>query len=644
MEPEERHPLLPATAVVALLFAVAVAAGGAFSALVRYDLVGFGHLPRAAVFAVFILLLINVVSLKVVRRRLFSTAQLAFVYIAVLVMAGFPGQQFVTYLYLGGISSQYYATPENKFAQTFGEYIPSWLVPSRDPESPAVKWAFEGVPAGASMPWPAWVHPLLAWTPFILAMLMLQACLAAAFRRRWADDEHMLFPLARVPVEMVTYTGRQDLLPGVFRHTWFWIAFLIPVFFYTKNALHHYLPAIPETDLVPTIKVVFTSRPWTQLNYFPHFYYFEMMGVTYLIADDIGGSLWFFWVARRLTMVARDAMGLSEMQEFFEQQGIGAYLLIAATYVWAARHRIGQVVRKALFDSPEIDDSAEPLPYRLVLFGFLGSLLVIVLWGQAAGAAPWATLLMMILYLATILVLSRLVAESGVFAVWTPMAGPQNLIVRTLGSRTVGPRSITALGYMGWKISDTASNTMANIFQGYKMIDLAWLKPRNVFWLMAGSLVLSLFASHPSSLHAIYSHSVAGLGWWPRSAGFSLPNGISQLILNPREFKPFDYWHMGLGAGIVFIIHLLRQRFLWWPFHPLGYAAIMGPQFMGDRYGFSIFIGWTVKKLVKHFGGHKLYQTLRPAAVGIIVGNAVVLLTWTIVHYFHPIAGVLIIE
>ncbi len=200
------------------------------------------------------------------------------------------------------------------------------------------------------------------------------------------------------------------------------------------------------------------------------------------------------------------------------------------------------------------------------------------------------------------------------------------------------------MGYMGWKIQDTASCTMANIFQGYKMADLTRLQPRTVFWLMAGSLIVSLIASHPSAIYAIYSHSVPGLGWWPKNAGASLPQGINQLIAAPREYTSYNYWHMGLGAGIVLVIHLLRQRFLWWPFHPLGYAAIMGPQFMGDRYGFSILLGWVVKKAVKHWGGHKAYQAFRPVAIGLIVGNAVVLLTWTIIHYFHPISSVLIIE
>ncbi|MGQ9730689.1 MAG: DUF6785 family protein [Candidatus Zipacnadales bacterium] len=644
MDRATRHPLRPSTAAIALGLAVAVAAGGAFSALVRYDLVGFGHLPRAAVFGVFLLIVANLLAMKVLRRRLLSTAQLCFVYIAVLVMAGFPGQQLVTYLYLGFISSQHYATPENKYEQTFFDYIQPWMVPSKDPDHPVIAWAFEGLPAGASIPWQPWIKPLLWWTPYLLALLMLQACLASAFRKRWADDEHMLFPLARVPVELMTYSDPRDFIPGVCRTWFFFIAFMVPVYFFSKNALHYYWPVIPYTELNKTWEVLFTSRPWTQLNWFPHYYYFEMMGVTYLIADDIGGSLWFFWVLRRLIMVVRDALGYTEMQEYFRMQGVGGYTLIAGAYLWMARHRLREIVQKALVDSPEIDDSNEPLSYRMVFFGFLGSLVVICLWGWAAGAAMWATLALMTAWMISLIVLSRLVAESGVFAVWSPLSAPQDLVVRVIGSRTLGPQNITALGYMGWKIQDTASATMANIFQGYKIADLADLRPRTVFWLMAVSLGLSLMASHPTAIYAIYSHSVPGLGWWPRSAGASLPQSISTLIVAERDLVGYHYWQMGLGAGIVLLLHLLRQRFVWWPFHPVGYAAIMGPQFMGDRYGFSIFLGWIIKKAVKHFGGHRVYEAFRPAAIGIIVGNAVVLLFWTIVHYFRPISGVLIIE
>lgn len=294
------------TWVAALVFVVAVAAGGAFSALIRYDLVGFGHLPRSAVFVVFLLLLLNAAWRRRARRRLLGTAQLLYVFIAVMVMSGFPGQQLVTYLYIGLVGSQHYATAENRYAETFFQHMPPWLVPSLDPDSPPVRWAFYGTPAGHSLPWQSWLVPLAAWTPYLVALLLLGATAMALLRRRWADEEHIYFPLAHISVEMLTYTTAEQRLPAVFLHWPFWAAFAIPVLLYSKNALHSYFPAIPETKLLRDIGVVFSGRPWNQLNYFPYYYYFEMIGITYLVSDEVAFSLWFFWIFRRLGGVFRE--------------------------------------------------------------------------------------------------------------------------------------------------------------------------------------------------------------------------------------------------------------------------------------------------------------------------------------------------
>jgi len=267
-----------------------------------------------------------------------------------------------------------------------------------------------------------------------------------------------------------------------------------------------------------------------------------------------------------------------------------------------------------------------------------------VIWGHAIGAAWWSALALMGFYLISIVVLTRIVSEAGVFAVWTPFGDQEVLLTRIVGAGTLGPRSITALSYMGYKIRDTASLSAGNIIQGYKIADLAWLSARSVGLIIGVALVVALFASHPSSLYAIYSHSIPGLGWWPKGSGSSLGAGISRLILANTPFTAGNYGNMALGAAMVVFLNFMRQRFLWWPFHPLGYTAMMGPQFMGDRYGFSILIGWLVRRLAGRFGGYTAYRTGRVAAIGMIVGNAVVLLTWTIVHYFHPISTVLIIE
>jgi hypothetical protein len=244
----------------------------------------------------------------------------------------------------------------------------------------------------------------------------------------------------------------------------------------------------------------------------------------------------------------------------------------------------------------------------------------------------------------SIIVLTRIVSEAGVFAVWTPFGNQERLLTRILGTDAVGPRTCTALAFMGYKIRDTASMTPANIIQGYKMAETGNLNPRSVWAITAVSLVVALFASHWPSLYAIYSHSIPSLGWWPKYSGSALGSGLYGMLVGNVRFTAGEYGNMALGAGTVLLLNFMRQRFLWWPFHPLGFTALMGPQFMGDRYGFSIFLGWVARRLVQRFGGYRAYRIGRNAAVGMVVGNAVVLLGWTIVHYFHPISDVLIIE
>jgi len=633
------------TWLLAMVCVIAVAVGGAFSALVRYDLVGFGHLPRAAIYPIFWMLLLNALTFWLGKRRWFGSRRLLYIYLAVLVMAGFPGQQLVTYLYLIMIGAQGYATPENKYLETFLPQVPHWMVPSGDPDSPAIRWAFYGMPAGQTMPWHAWVIPLLAWTPFLIAALTMQMTLAAWFRRRWADQERVLFPLVQIPVEFVRYDSRFPFFPACFRSPLFWIAFAIPVLIYTKNALHFYFPTIPETKMIRDIGWVFLDRPWTVLNGWQYNIYFEMVGVTYLVQDDMGFSLWFTWVLRKFIMVFREGYGLASHGDFFTHHGLGAYVFLVLIYLWLARHALGDLWRKAVFNDPTVDDSQEPIPYRVAFWGFWLSLAVVVGWARVAGAAVGYTLLAILLYLVCILVLSRLVAEGGLFAVWTPVARPHVHIVDIFGPKALGLRTTTILHYMGWKLGDQASNTMGNVLQAYKVAEMGDLNPRAAAWMMLVALVVALFASHPTALYAIYSRSVPGLGWWPRSAYGGFGTELTQLLEAPRLFTAGNYGNMALGALVTLALQACRQRYMWWPLHPLAYVAMIGgPPWMSERYGFSILVGWTIRKIVQRFGGYTAYSSFRPAAIGVVAGNAVVLLSWSIVHYFHPISGVLIIE
>lgn len=643
MHRTDREPLRPLTLVVALAFVAVIAVGGAYAALVRYDLVGLGHLPRVAVFSLFLLLVFNAVWVRLLRRRPFSTAQLGFVYVAILVMAGFPGQQLVTYLYLGLLGTQYYATPENRFAEDILPHVPSWLVPSKDAASPAIRWAFEGMPAGAHVPWAAWVTPMLAWTPVLVALLAMQMCLAALLRKRWVEHDRLTFPLARIPAELMSYDSPLSSWPSVFRRWMFWACFMIPVTLQSLAALHQYHPALPHVNLNKDIGRVFYTRPWDQLNFLAYPVYFGAIGVTALIPSDIGFSLWFFWLVRRFVQVGRSAFGLVDHEQFYNLHGIGAYLLLAAVYLWMARHTFATAARQ-VFSRRAPPDEDEPIAHRLALVGLLASIAVVLLWARVAGAKAIVAVPMLGLYIAGMVVLTRLVSESGILVVWTPIWGPNIYVTRALGPTLTGARSITAASYLGWKLHDSASNTMASVMQGYRIGEFVRARPRALFWLAAASLMLALFASHPAAIKVIYAFGVPKLGWWPRGAAHSVPGTISGLLRLDRAYRIGEYGNILSGGAVVLFLQAMRLRFTTFPLHPLAYAWTAGPGFASNRYGFSILLGWLVKWAVVRWGGRRGFDHLRVAAMGIIVGDAAVLSLWTAARYFFPAGQALIIE
>ena len=71
------------------------------------------------------ILLLNAAWVRATGRRVFESAQLIFVFIAVMVMSGFPGQQLVTYLYIGikrvGVGAY--------FKNLVPAGLPAWIVP-----------------------------------------------------------------------------------------------------------------------------------------------------------------------------------------------------------------------------------------------------------------------------------------------------------------------------------------------------------------------------------------------------------------------------------------------------------------------------------------------------------------------------------
>ena len=80
--------------------------------------------------------------------------------------------------------------------------------------------------------------------------------------------------------------------------------------------------------------------------------------------------------------------------------------------------------------------------------------------------------------------------------------------------------------------------------------------------------------------------------------------------------------YVGIGFLLVLFMRLMRGNFLWWPFHPAGYA--LSVSFAMDYFWFCFFVAWVAKALIIRFGGMKAHNSAVPFFLGLILGDYVV--------------------
>ena len=84
------------------------------------------------------------------------------------------------------------------------------------------------------------------------------------------------------------------------------------------------------------------------------------------------------------------------------------------------------------------------------------------------------------------------------------------------------------------------------------------------------------------------------------------------------------YWlgmqFMGLGAAGMLLLMWMRQRFLWWPLHPIGFPIMTN--WLMEQVWFSVFLAWLIKVTILRYGGATLFVRSRYFFLGLLVGQA----------------------
>ena len=590
------------------------------------------HLPMGALFFLaFLVFAVNPLLSRVSPNGRLNAAELTVVWAMTTAASAVPGYGLMEFLFPYLASPLYYSTPENQWAEAVLPHLKEWLYVS---DLKAAEAFFEGVDDLRLIPWGAWLKPAAFGIGFGLLFFFAVGCWAAILRRQWSERERYSFPLVQVAQQMTQTDPSGRAYNATFRSTGFWIAALCMVVLHGLRGLHRLDPSVPSIPVIFSIRHLFPNPPWNALvqgwPLWPRIY-FSVIGVTYFLRLDVSLSLWFFFAFYKFQQVFFRAFAVTAVNT--QNQVMGAVVVLALFSAWQARRHLTDVVKKALNPNDRsISDADEPLSYRGALAGTLlglGGMALMCVW---AGMSLWMTIGFLTLLWILATAAAWYVSNAGLLLVNVGFS-PHQFFLTMLGARRVGARNLAFLAFERSSIPHWSSESlMPYAIQNFRLTEAHGLsaRPLRLGRWMCLAVLVAVAAAFVSTM--FWTHAEGALnfeGWIYRGLGPFQMNKIARSVINPQPPNGPGVMSAAAGGGVMAFLLWMRHRFLWWPFHPIGYA--LGVTWAPFHLWFSTLLGWALKLTLLKFGGFGLYRRTRPVFIGLILGEYVMAALWAFI-------------
>jgi hypothetical protein len=492
--------------------------------------------------------------------------------------------------------------------------LPEWLMPH---DKEIMRQLYERAPSG-QVPWAAWAGPALLWLAFFVVLWWTMYCLTALFYRSWAEEERLSFPLVYLPMEM---TGGESR--GFFRNPLMWGGFGIAAVYNLINIFHALNPSFPAIGKNIDLSLAFPDAPWSAVAPIQYEIRPELVGLGYLVSTEISFTVWVSFLLLKLAAVAAVAMGYPKGEmPYAQQQGMGAYLVLAVVAVWLSRRHLLRAWRSAWRGGEPA--GPEGVSFRWLFVGLI--LGFIALWGfmSAAGMAGWAALLYLSVVLAVALVYARLRGEAGVPLVWMfPYYQQKELLLNALGSHPFlasGQSTLPAFALFTFLARGYYPAMTGYQAEAMELGRRARIDPRRIALALVLAVAVGFLVGGYNHLAPYYAHGAQNLrggiwGTWISVPEYRNAIGYQTTPLLPSVARN---WATVAGAGIALLLQLLRLRFTSFPLHPLGY--VMTCSYSSLIWG-PFFLVWVLKALALRWGGMGFYRTTVPFFLGLALGH-----------------------
>ena len=574
-------------------------------------------------FVVFLIALVNLAVQRVAPGSALDPGEILTIYVMLSVAGTLCSHDLLQILIPMLTYPAYNANPQNRWDELILPHVPAWAIVTD-------KEAVTGLAVGNAWLYRArillaWCRPLGLWTVFLLALMTALFCINTVFRQPWTEKERLSFPIVQIP--LIIATGLRELLTNRL----FWIGFGIAALIDVVNGFHFLYPNIPEIPIVKAFEFreYFMERPWnaianTDINLYPF-----VIGLAFFLPTDLAFSCWFFFLFFKLQMVLTAAVGIHELPgfPFPNEQAGGGYLALGLLAIWLARRHLAGVWRTVLGRPGGLDESAEPMRYRTALVVLLLSTAILIGGGMALGGSFGMLVWFFGIFFLYSLAIARMRAELGPPAHDLHGMGPGMLINNALGTENVSEGNLATFSMFFWFNRAYRAHFSAHSMEGLKIAQLKRIAARSMMVAIGVALIVGLISAYWALLHALYVHGYSGR---PAGQAFACQgwNRLEGWLSFPQEPRVAATAATVLGAGFTLFLGLMRTRFTWWLWHPVGYATSTSWS-MGKLWA-CLFIGWLAKALITRYGGAVAYRQAMPFFVGLVLGEFVVGSLWGI--------------
>ncbi len=589
-------------------------------------------LPNGATFVFVVVLLVNAPFARRKWRLALTVPELAIVFSMLFVSAGLPQASIAETLVSLCAAPAYFPKGAPHAAEYENKQAP-WLLVRNDA---AIKRFYEGWgPAGGPVPWGAWLVPLAGWSVFVVLLLAALYCLSRAFTHRWVREERVAFPLMELPLELLgagAGAHEPNYVP-IWRNPLTYVGAAIPAAMIVVGQFHNYYPQLPAWQQIISFKVgeAFQTPPWRALSDFTISIWPIVVGISYLLNAEVAVSIWFFHLLFWTQLVVWSALGYQWQEgangtnggfnplDWIHTTEFGGALVLAASLLLSVRGDVVRAARALLKRAP----AAGPLPVPpWAVAGFALANVGMLAWGALAGANVFAVGVFLLFLYAIVIALGRMVAAGGLYLVDNGFT-PQPLLYGLAGVGAIdkgshfvlsGQESLFGRADMSFLYFSTNDSKVAHDTQTENR------------WHMLGVAVAVLVALASAYFFILlwsYRYGAVTFKAWPFTWLAPQTFDRTKSFMSALNRAPNGWTYGGVGVGMLIALFLLtmNRKFLWWGLSPFGFVMASSWNISNQIWS-SVFLGWMIAGLVRRYGGLRVYRSLRPFFLGLILGDA----------------------